>query len=104
MKTFKIPKDQRLLLLAGAKHVTRWRLLRTLYLTRWGGQRPEGGVLTDAGALTAGPCGHYSFFRLRILLHRHPGDRPVPEDMQAALRGEAPVPGWFTRGGEPEDT
>lgn len=89
------------MLLAGATRVTRWQLLRRLYLTRWCGQLPEGGVLTASGALTFGWCRHCSFFRWRILLHRHPGDRPVPGDLQAALRGEAPVPEWFTKGGRP---
>jgi hypothetical protein len=100
MEAAKIPREQRILLLAGATRVTRLRLLRTLYLTRWAGERPVGGVLTPTG-LAAGFCGHYSFFRWRILLHRHPGDRPVPADMQAALRGEAPVPAWFTEGRPP---
>lgn len=96
MHATRIPRDQRILLLAGRKRITRWRVFRALYLTRWAGQLPEGGVLTPRG-LAAGACGHYSFFRWRIVLHRHPGDRPVPADMQAALRGEAPVPEWFTR-------
>ena len=98
MEAVKIPKDQRVLLLAGAKHVTPLRLLRTLYLKRWSGQR--GNVLTPMG-LTSGFCGHCSFFRWRILLHRHPGDRPVPDDLQAALRGDAPMPDWFLRGERP---
>jgi hypothetical protein len=97
VRAVKIGRDQRLLLLAGETQITRLRLFRALYLTRWAGRLPEGGVLTPAG-LAAGACGHYSFFRLRILLHQHAGDRPVPEDMQAALRGRAPVPEWFTGG------
>ncbi len=101
MRAVKIPRDQRLLLLAGETQVTRLRLLRALYLTLWAGQLPKGGVLTPTG-LAAGACGHYSFFRWRILLHRHPGDQPVPEDMNAALRGQAPVPEWFTEGRGPD--
>lgn len=97
MEAVKIPRDQRILLLAGAKHITPPRVLRTLYFKRWCGQHPPGGVLTPTG-LACGCCGHYSFFRWRILFHRHPGDRPVPDDMQAALRGEAPVPQWFRKG------
>lgn len=97
MKAVKIPREQRILLLAGATRVTRWRLFRTLYLKRWCGQLPDDGVLTATGALSGGSCRHYSFWRWRILLHRHPGDRPVPEDLLAALRGEAPVPGWFKK-------
>lgn len=100
MKTFKIPPDQRILLLAGERRITRWKLFRIRRLTRWGGTLPEGGVLTETG-LAAGCCGHYSLFRWRIILHRHPGDRPVPEDMRAALRGEAPVPEWFREGRRP---
>lgn len=103
MKAFKIPREQRILLLAGATRITYLHVLRTRYLTRWAGELPDGGVLTATG-LAAGCCGHYSFFRWRILLHKHPGDRPVPEDMQAALRGEAPVPGWFTEGHPPGGT
>jgi hypothetical protein len=95
MEAVKIPRDQRLLLLAGAKHVTPLYVWRTLHLKRWAGQLPDDGVLTATNALVAGCCGHYSFFRWRLLLHRHPGDRPVPDDLQAALRGEAPVPQWF---------
>ena len=98
MKAFKIPADQRILLLDPRKRVTRLRLVRALYLTRWAGELPEDGVLTPRG-LAAGCCGHYSAFKWRILLHRHPGDQPVPEDMKAALRGEAPVPGWFRQAG-----
>ena len=103
MKATRIPRDQRILLLAGLTpgQITRWRLLKVRYLTRWAGQLPEGGVLTPTG-LAAGCCGHFSFTRWRFPLHRHPGDRPVPEDMQAALRGEAPVPQWFAEG-RPED-
>jgi hypothetical protein len=97
MEAVKIPREQRLLLLAGATHVTPLRVLRTLYLKRWCGRHPRGGVLTPTG-LAGGCCGHYSFFRWRILFHRHPGDRPVPDDLQAALRGEAPVPEWFAKG------
>lgn len=101
MKCVKIPREQRLLLLAGETRLTRWRLIRAAYLTRWAGQYPEGGVLTPAG-LAAGCCGHYSLLRWRFLLHRHPDDRPVPEDMKAALRGEAPVPEWFLNGERPD--
>lgn len=97
MKAARIPRDQRLLLLAGASRTTRLQVLRTLYCKRWCGQLPDGGVLTASGALAAGCCQHYSFFRWRILLHRHRGDRPVPGDLQAALRGEAPVPEWFKK-------
>ena len=91
MRAAKIPPKQRILLLAGAEHATPLLVWRTLHLKRWMGQLPEGGVMTPTG-LACGCCGHYSFFRWRILFHRHSGDRPVPEDMQAALRGEAPVP------------
>jgi hypothetical protein len=94
VKAVKIRIEERMLLLAGEGRVTRWHLLRTLYLTRWAGQLPAGGVLTQSG-LAAGWCGHGSFSRWRILVHKHPGDRPVPEDMNAALRGDAPVPRWF---------
>lgn len=97
MRAVKIPREQRILLMAGAPRVTRLRVLRALLLKRWAGQLPEGGVLTATG-LASGCCGHYSFSRWRILLHRHRGDRPVPEDMKAALRGEAPVPAWFLKG------
>jgi hypothetical protein len=100
MRAVKIPREQRILLLDLEKRVTRLSLVRALYLTRWAGQLPEGGVLTPTG-LAAGACGHYSFFRWKLLLHRHPGDRPVPEDMEAALRGEAPVPEWFLQGRRP---
>ena len=96
MQAAKIPRDQRYLLLAGAQHVTPWLVWRTLHLKRWCGQRPD--VLASDGSLTCGFCGHVSFFRWRIRLHRHPGDEPVPEDLQAALRGEAPVPDWFRNG------
>lgn len=99
MNAVKIPRGQRVLLLAGAARVTRPRLLRALYLTRWAGQLPGGGVLTPAG-LAGGCCGHYSFWRWRILLHSHRGDRPLPEDMKAALRGQAPLPARFA--GDPE--
>lgn len=102
MRAFKIPPEQRVLLLDFTKRVTRLRMLRALYLARWGGKLPEGGVLTPAG-LAAGACGHHSFFRWRILLHRHPDHRPIPEDMRAALRGEAPVPAWFLEGRGPEE-
>lgn len=101
MKAIKIPREQRYLLLAGPAPVTRWRLLKVLYLTRWAGQLPEGGVLTPTG-LAAGCCGHCSVTRWRFPLHRHRSDRPVPADMQAALRGEAPVPRWFIEGRAPE--
>lgn len=97
MEAVKIPREQRILLLAGARNVTRFRVWRTMHLKRWCGELPEGGVLTATG-LASGCCQHYSFFRWRILIHRHPGDRPVPADLQAALRGEAPVPEWFLRG------
>lgn len=100
MEAVKIPREQRILLLPldGRKHFLPGLLVwRTLHLKRWCGQLPDGGVLTATG-LASGCCGHYSFFRWRILLHRHPGDRPVPDDLQAALRGEAPVPDWFLRG------
>jgi hypothetical protein len=100
MKAIRIPRGQRILLIAGQKHVTRLELLRVLWLKRWAGELPAGGVLTAAG-LAAGCCGHYSVFRWRILLHRHPGDRPVPADMEAALCGKAPVPEWFLRGKRP---
>jgi hypothetical protein len=93
----RIPRDQRILLLAGRKNLTRWTVLRALYLTRWAGQLPPGGVLTPAG-LAAGCCGHYSFTRWRFPLHRHRGSQPVPADMEAVLRGEAPVPDWFLEG------
>jgi hypothetical protein len=97
MDAVKIPREQRLLLLAGAKRITRRRVLRTLLFKRWAGQLPKGGVLTATG-LAGGCCGHYFCFRWRLRLHRHPGDRPVPEDMRAALRGEAPIPTWFLEG------
>ena len=97
MRATRIPREQRILLLAGRTHLTRLDLLRAIYLTRWAGQLPEGGVLTPTG-LAAGCCGHCSFFRIRIWLHRHPGDRPVPADMLAALDGTGPVPEWFTKG------
>jgi hypothetical protein len=100
MRAVKVPRRHRILLLDPEKRVTRLRLFRALYLTRWAGRLPDGGVLTLAG-LAAGACGHYSFFRWRILLHRHPGDQPVPQDMKAALRGEAPVPEWFLQGRRP---
>lgn len=101
MEAVKIPRDQRILLIPvdGKKHFLPDLLVwRTLHLKRWAGQR--GDVLTETG-LTSGFCGHCSFFRWRILLHRHPGDRPVPEDVKAALRGEAPLPEWFLRGERP---
>jgi hypothetical protein len=102
VEAVKIPRDQRILLLAGAKRVTLLRLLRTLLLKRWAGDLGEHGVLTATGGLAAGCCGHYSFWKWRILLHRHPDDRSVPEDMRAALRGEAPVPAWFREGRSPD--
>jgi hypothetical protein len=97
MEAVKIPREQRILLLTGAPHVTYLRLLRTLYLTRWAGQHDTVLIATGFGpvGLASGYCGHYSFFRWRIWLHRHRDYRPVPEDMKAALRGEAPVPAWF---------
>lgn len=95
MKATRIPRNQRILLLASGR-ITRLRAFRVLFLTRWAGQLPAGGVLTPRG-LAAGACGHYSAFRWRILLHQHPGDRPVPADMRAALCGEAPVPEWFRK-------
>lgn len=100
MHAVKIPRDQRILLLAGRRRITRWGLFRVQHLTRWTGELPPEGVLTPTG-LAGGCCQHYSFFKLRILAHRHPGDRPVPEDMRAALRGEAPVPEWFSQGRRP---
>lgn len=103
MRAARIPRDQRILLLAGRTRITRWDLLRAKYLTRWAGQLPDGGVLTPTG-LAAGCCGHYSFTRIRTRLHRHPGDRPVPADMQAALDGTGPVPEWFITGGSPPGT
>jgi hypothetical protein len=104
MRATRIPKDQRIMLLAGRNQITRPDLLRAMYLTRWAGQLPRGGVLTAQGGLAAGCCGRYSFFRVRIWLHRHPGDRPVPADMRAALDGTGPVPEWFTKGGPPPGT
>jgi hypothetical protein len=95
VKAVKVPRGQRILLF-DSKHPF------AFLFKRWAGKLPEGGVLTPTG-LAAGCCGHYSFFRWRILVHRHPGDRPVPEDMQAALRGEAPVPRWFLEGRDPDD-
>jgi hypothetical protein len=102
MRAIKIPREQRILLLPWStpRRITRLTLLRAMYLKRWAGELPEGGVLTPNG-LRGGCCGHYSFWKLRILLHKHPGDRPVPPDLQAALRGEAPVPEWFMQGGAP---
>jgi hypothetical protein len=100
VRAAKIPRDQRILLFDFSKPVTRLRLFRVQRLTRWAGQLPPGGVLTPTG-MAGGACGHYSFFRWRIWLHRHPADRPVPADMQAALRGEAPVPDWFMQGRQP---
>jgi hypothetical protein len=93
VEAVKIPKGDRVLLV-NPEHPRRFRF------KRWAGQLPDGGVLTATG-LAAGCCGHYSFFRWRILLHRHRYDRPVPEDMKAALRGEAPVPEWFLKGEQP---
>jgi hypothetical protein len=103
MRAAKIPPDQRFMLLARPPGVplTRWDVFRALWLTRWSGQLPDGGVLTPAGGLKCGCCGHYAFSRVRIWLHRHPQDRPVPEDLQAALRGDGPVPEWFREGGQP---
>jgi hypothetical protein len=57
MKAVKIPRKQRLLLLAGATHVTPLLVWRTLHLKRWMGQLPKGGVLTATG-LASGCCGH----------------------------------------------
>jgi hypothetical protein len=71
--------------------------LRPLFRGRhWTGQLRPGGVITAGGGMAAGACGHSRWFRWQIWLHRHPGDRPVPADMRAALRGDAPVPAWFT--------
>lgn len=95
MKAVKIRKQTRVLLYDPQRPKSRRYLLK-----RWGGRLPDGGVLTAEGALAAGSCGHYSFWKLRILLHGHRGDRPVPSDMRAALRGEAPVPAWFRGGGQ----
>ena len=53
MEAIKIPREHRYLLLAGPAPVTRWRLLKVLYLTRWAGQLPEGGVLTPTGLAAA---------------------------------------------------
>ena len=96
MRAIKLSRENRALLASCG--VTRPR-----FMLRWAGELSEDGVLTALPdgryRLAAGCCGHYSFFRLRILLHRHPGDLNVPEDMQAALRGEAPVPDWFRSGG-----
>jgi hypothetical protein len=103
VKAVKIPREQRILLLAGASRVTWLRLLRTLYLKRWAGHLPDDGVLTATGGLASGWCGHCSFSRLHILLHKHRGERPVPEDMKAAMRGEAPVPAWFSGNHQPEE-
>jgi hypothetical protein len=103
MRATRIPRDQRIMLLPmdRKKHFLPGLLVwRTLHLKRWTGELPEGGVITASGGMACGCCQHYSVFRWRILLHRHPGGRPVPEDMKAALRGEAPVPEWF-RGERP---
>ena len=79
MEAVKIPRDQRILLLAGTSRATRLHVWRTLHLKRWAGQLPPGGVMTPTG-LAAGCCGHYSFWKLRILLHKHPGDKPLSEE------------------------
>ena len=42
MEAIKIPREHRYLLLAGPAPVTRWRLLKVLYLTRWAGQARRG--------------------------------------------------------------
>jgi hypothetical protein len=97
VKAVKIPAAQRSLLLAGAGHVTGWELWRARRLMRWCGQLPAGGVLTADGGMAAGCCMHYSFFRWRIWLHRHPGTRPVPADLRAALDGRGPMPEWFRK-------
>lgn len=95
MRAFKISRDNRALLASCG--VTRPR-----FMLRWTGELPEGGVLTELPdgryRLSCGACGHYSLFRWRLLLHRHPGDRPVPADVEAALRGDAPLPQWFKAG------
>lgn len=102
MRAAKVPFEQRILLINFDRPLTPWSMFRTLYLTRWCGQLPKEGVLTPTGGMKCGACGHYSFFRWRFLLHRHPELRPVPEDMLAAIRGEAPVPEWFKQGRPPE--
>ena len=89
MDAVKIPLRSRLLLV-GPRHPLSPKPL----FQRWAGQLPPGGVLTETG-VAGGWCGHTSVFRWRIRRHTHPGDRPVPADLQAALRGEAPVPDWF---------
>ena len=99
MNSVKIPWNQRYLLLAGRTRITLWQIAGTLLLKRWAGELPPEGVLTETG-LAAGCCGHYSFWRWRIRRHEHPGDRPVPDDMRAAMRGDAPVPDWFLSGGQ----
>lgn len=95
MKAVKISRENRMLLRACGVH-------RPAFLLRWLGELPEDGIITrrpDGGwRMECGCCGHYSLFRWRILLHRHRGARFVPEDMKAALRGEAPVPEWFKNG------
>jgi hypothetical protein len=97
MEAVKIPVRTRLLLM-GPQHPLSLRP----FLKRWAGELPPGGVLTATGGLQCGCCGHYSFWKRRILRHQHPGDRPVPADMQAALRGEAPVPHWFLERRDPD--
>jgi hypothetical protein len=92
VRAFKISRENRALLRACGVD-------RPALMLRWAGELPEGGVITvrpDGGyRMSSGACGHYSLFRWRLRLHRHPGDLPVPEDMKAALRGEAAVPEWF---------
>lgn len=106
MRAVKIPREQRIFLIDPGR-VTPFRVFRAMHLTRWAGQLPAGGVLTPAGpgrwSLAAGGCGHFSFFKWRVLLHRHPGGRPVPGDLKAALRGETPIPEWFLQGRAPEE-
>lgn len=71
------------------------------FFKRWAGELPLGGVLTESGGLEGGCCGHYSFWKRCILRHQHPGDRPVPADLQAALRGDALLPDWFLEHRDP---
>jgi hypothetical protein len=99
VRASRIPRSERILLLDPAQPITRWRLVQALYLTRWAGQLPRGGVLTPTG-MTAGACGHYAFTRWRFLLHRHRDHRPMTEDMKAALSGTGPVPAWFWGAGD----
>lgn len=100
MDAAKIPLRQRILLYDGTRSA--WRSVARAYLKRWAGQLPDGGVLTATGGLASGCCGHYSFWKRTLTRHEHPGERPVPADLQAALRGEASIPGWFREGRSPE--